>query len=54
MHLNDTDFDTVRYKTRAGDVIKFSGRPIYRLGQKTAKIREFEAVSIVEIRNEKW
>jgi len=54
VHLNDTDFDTVRYKTRVGDVIKFSGRPIYRLGQKTAKIREFEAVSIVEIWNEKW
>jgi len=54
VHLNDANFDTVRYKTRAGDVIKFSGRPIYRLGEKTTKIREFEAVSLLEIRNEEW
>lgn len=52
--LNDADFDTVRYRTKAGDVIKFTGRPQYRLGQKTSKIREFEAISIVEIRNEEW
>ena len=54
VHLNDADFDTVRYNTRAGDVITFSGRPICRLGQKTTKIREFKAVSIVEIRNQEW
>jgi hypothetical protein len=52
--LNDPDFDVVRYKTRAGDVIKFMGHPIYRLGQKTTKIREFEALSIEDIRNEEW
>jgi len=52
--LNDTDFDAVRYKTKTGDVIKFKGRPIYRLGQKTTKIREFEAVSIVDICKEEW
>ncbi|RUA06109.1 MAG: hypothetical protein DSY43_02940 [Gammaproteobacteria bacterium] len=50
--LNENDFDVVRYKTKTGDVIKFTGRPIYRLGQKTAKIREFEGVSIVDIENE--
>jgi len=50
--LNESDFDVVRYKTRTGDIIKFMGRPIYRLGQKTTKIREFEAASIEEIRNE--
>lgn len=52
--LNSSDFDTVRYQTRTGDVIKFSGQPIYRLGQKTTKIREFEAAGIVEIRNDEW
>ena len=52
--LKESDFDVVRYKTRPGDIIKFVGRPIYRLGQKTTKIREFEAVSIEEIRNEEW
>jgi len=47
--MNDADFDIVRYKTRTGDIIKFTGRPIYRLGQKTTKIREFEAVAIEDI-----
>lgn len=45
-------FEIVRYKTKSGDIIKFSGHPIYRLGQKTTKIREFEALSIDEIRND--
>jgi|LGVF01.1.fsa_nt_gb hypothetical protein len=52
--MSDTDFDVVRYQTRTGDIIKFMGRPIYRLGQKTTKIREFEAVSIEDLHNEKW
>lgn len=50
--MNDTDFEVVRYKTRTGDIITFMGRPIYRLGQKTNKIREFKAVSIENIFNE--
>lgn len=50
--LNKSDFDIVRYKTKMGDIIKFTGRPIYRLGQKTSKIREFDAISIIEINNE--
>lgn len=50
--LDDDAFDVVRYKTRTGDVIKFMGRPIYRLGQETTKIREFEAVSNEIISNE--
>lgn len=50
--LNDNDFDVVRYKTRTGDIIRFMGRPIYRLGQKTSKIREFEAVSIENIQSD--
>ncbi len=50
--LNENDFDVVRYKTKTGQIIKFTGRPIYRLGQKTSKISEFEGISIVEIENE--
>lgn len=50
--LNENDFDVVRYKTKTGNIIKFTGRPIYRLGQKTSKISEFEAISIIEIHNE--
>lgn len=52
--MNNTDFDFVRYKTRTGDIIKFMGRPIYRLGHKTTKICEFEAISIEDIINEEW
>lgn len=50
--MDDANFDVVRYRTRTGDVLKFMGRPIYKLGQQTTKIREFEAVSIEDIRNE--
>ena len=44
--MRGADFDIVRYQTREGDIIKFMGRPIYRLGQKTTKVLEFEAGSI--------
>ncbi len=33
--LNDAEFDVVRYQTRTGDVIRFMGRPIYRLFPKS-------------------
>ncbi|MEW8297345.1 MAG: hypothetical protein AB2721_09365 [Candidatus Thiodiazotropha sp.] len=52
--LDNKDFDVVRYKTRTGDIIEFMGRPIYRLGQKTSKIREFEAVTIENIQTDEW
>ena len=48
--LNESDFDVVRYQTQAGDIVKFTGKPIYRFGQKTMKIREFQAVSVEKIK----
>lgn len=54
VYLDDADFDAIRYKSKTGDVIEFIGQPVYKLGQETAKIREFWAESIKDIRNEEW
>lgn len=54
VYLSDSDFDNIRYSSKTGDVIEFVGQPIYKLGQETTKIREFQADFIQEIRNEDW
>ena len=43
IHLSTEDFDILRYKTQPGQIIKFFGRPKYRLGEITQKIKEFES-----------
>jgi hypothetical protein len=50
--LRDAEFDTIRYQTRTGDIVKFLGRPRYRLGHVTSKIREFEAIQILTVLND--
>lgn len=46
IHLNPPDFDVLRYKTNPGQIIEFSGRPMYKLGEITQKIKEFEATNV--------
>jgi hypothetical protein len=46
VHVSPEDFDIIRYQTKSGQIIDFLGRPKYRLGNMTRKIREFEAEKI--------
>jgi len=46
VHVSPEDFDIIRYQTKSGQIIDFFGRPKYRLGNITKKIREFEAEAI--------
>lgn len=50
--MDISDFATIRYTTAEEDLIRFRGWPIYKLGQETAKILEFEAVSMEIINSE--
>lgn len=43
IYLRPEDFNVLRYKTQPGQIIKFFGRPKYRLGEITQKIKEFES-----------
>ncbi len=45
--LSEEDFDFVRYKTAAGQLLRFRGRPVVRLGKDLDTFQEFEAESVV-------
>jgi hypothetical protein len=46
IHVSPEDFDVLRYKTQTGQLIEFYGKPMYKLGQITKKIKEFESVKV--------
>lgn len=46
IHLSSEDFDVLRYETQPGQLIEFYGKPMYKLGQITQKIKEFESVKV--------
>lgn len=46
IYVSPEDFEIIRYKTQPGQIIVFFGRPKFRLGDITQKIKEFEAEEI--------
>jgi len=46
IHLSPKSFDIVRYQTQPGQIIEFFGRPRYKLGEVTQKIKDFEAENV--------